>query len=221
LFNSPFISNFENKLIPTFYSQHQSIHHMKLLTALVLGLSTVFMAAHISAPASVNITESQVRWEASKVTGTHWGYVPLKNASLNYSGGKIIGGSFEMDMVNLTVEDLTDAKSKGNLTGHLKSDDFFSVAKFNSSTFTITEAKTSNRKDYTITGNLTIKGITQKISFPATVTVAGKKLTASGKITFDRTKFDIKYRSGSYFEDLADKMIYDEVKLDVKLVAAI
>ncbi len=194
---------------------------MKLLTTLILGLSTFFAAADLIAPATVNKTESQVRWEASKVTGTHWGYVPLKNATLDYSGGKIKGGSFDMDMVNLTVEDLTDAKSKGNLTGHLKSDDFFSVEKFNTSSFKITEAKSSNGTDYTITGNLTIKGITQKISFPAKVAVVGKKVTATGKITFDRTKFDIKYRSGSYFEDLADKMIYDEVKLDVKLVAAI
>jgi polyisoprenoid-binding protein YceI len=194
---------------------------MKLLAMLVLGISTFFAAANLIAPATVNKTESQVRWEASKVTGTHWGYVPLKNATLDYSSGKIKGGSFDMDMVNLTVEDLTDAKSKGNLTGHLKSDDFFSVEKFNTSSFKITEAKSSNGTDYTITGNLTIKGITQKISFPAKVAVAGKKVTATGQIKFDRTKFEIKYRSGSYFEDLADKMIYDEVKLDVKLVAAI
>ncbi len=201
------------------------------------------------------------------------------------------------------------SESKGSLTGHLKSDDFFSVEKFNTSSFKITEAKSSNGTDYTITGNLTIKGITQKVSFPAKVSVAGKKVTATGQIKFDRTKFeikfrsgsyfqilqtndlrrgkarcrigcclskrrllphknpqrfrflgifvgtikgitqkvsfpakvsvagkkvtatgqikfdrtkfDIKYRSGSYFEDLADKMIYDEVKLDVKLVAAI
>ena len=194
---------------------------MKLLATLVLGLSTFFATADLIAPATVNKTESQVRWEASKVTGTHWGYVPLKNATLDYSSGKIKGGSFDMDMVNLTVEDLTDAKSKGNLTGHLKSDDFFSVEKFNTSSFKITEAKSSNGTDYTINGNLTIKGITQKVSFPAKVAVAGKKVSATGQIKFDRTKFEIKYRSGSYFEDLADKMIYDEVKLDVKLVAAI
>jgi polyisoprenoid-binding protein YceI len=194
---------------------------MKLITTLVLGLSTLFAAPEYVAPATVNKAESQVRWEASKVTGTHWGYVPLKNASLDYAGGKITGGSFDMDMVNLTVEDLTDAKSKSSLTGHLKSDDFFSVEKFNTATFKITEAKSSNGKDYTITGTLTIKGIAQKISFPAVVALAGKKVTATGKITFDRTKFDIKYRSGSYFENLADKMIYDEVKLDVKLVATV
>ena len=194
---------------------------MKLITALILALGAFFSSNEILAPANVDKSESTVTWKASKVTGEHWGYVPISDAKLDVTGGKITGGSFEMDMVNLTVEDLTDPKSKGNLTNHLKSDDFFSVEKFNKSTFKITEAKTTNGTDYTISGDLTIKGITQPISFPAKASVAGNKLTASGAITFDRTKFDIKFRSGSYFENLADKMIYDEVKLDVKLVATI
>lgn len=195
---------------------------MKLITTLILSFSALFtFSENATPPVSVNKTESTVTWKAAKVTGEHWGYVPISNANLDYSKGKITGGSFEMDMVNLTVEDLTDPKSKGNLTNHLKSDDFFSVEKFNKSTFKITEAKSSNGTDYTITGTLTIKGISQTVSFPAKVSVAGNKMTATGQITFDRTKFDIKYRSGSYFEDLADKMIYDEVKLDVKLVATV
>ncbi len=194
---------------------------MKLITTLIISLGTIFTLSESPAPAVVNKTESTVTWKASKVTGEHWGYVPISDANLDVTGGKITGGSFELDMVNLTVEDLTDPKSKGNLTNHLKSDDFFSVEKFNKSTFKITSAKTSNGTDYTINGTLTIKGISQPITFPAKASVAGNKMTATGQITFDRTKFDIKYRSGSYFEDLADKMIYDEVKLDVKLVATI
>lgn len=194
---------------------------MKLITTLILAFGTFFTATENVAPVTVDKSESTVTWKASKVTGEHWGYVPISDAKLDVTGGKITGGSFELDMVNLTVEDLTDPKSKGNLTNHLKPDDFFSVEKFNKSTFKITEAKSSNGTDYTITGDLTIKGITQQISFPAKASVSGKKMTATGAITFDRTKFDIKYRSGNYFEDLADKMIYDEVKLDVKLVATI
>jgi polyisoprenoid-binding protein YceI len=195
---------------------------MKLITTLILTFGALFTFSENAAPpASVNKTESTVTWKASKVTGEHWGYVPISDAKLDVTGGKITGGSFEMDMVNLTVEDLTDPKSKGNLTNHLKSDDFFSVEKFNKSNFKITSAKTSNGTDYTISGTLTIKGISQPITFPAKASVAGNKMTATGEITFDRTKFDIKYRSGSYFEDLADKMIYDEVKLDVKLVATV
>lgn len=194
---------------------------MKLITALILSLAAVFSLTENPAPATVNKAESQIRWEASKVTGTHWGYVPIKNANLDVAGGKITGGSFDMDMVNLTVEDLKEEPSKGNLTKHLKSDDFFSVEKFNTSTFKITEAKSSNGTDYTISGTLTIKGISQPISFPAKVTMAGGKMTATGQITFDRTKYDIKFRSGNFFENLGDRMIYDEVKLDVKLVASV
>ncbi|MFC3417399.1 YceI family protein [Algoriphagus hitonicola] len=194
---------------------------MKIIAALIFIASTIFPIWELATPATVIISESQVRWEASKVTGNHWGYVPIKNAELDYSDEKITGGTFDMDMVNLTVEDLTDPKSNGNLTNHLKSDDFFSVEKFNTSTFEITEAKTSNGTDYTISGVLTIKGISHPASFPAKVTVAGTTITAVGALTFDRTDYDIKFRSGNFFENLGDQMIYDEVKLDVKLVATI
>ena len=166
------------------------------------------------------VKSSSVSWTASKVTRTHSGIITLGDSHLEMDGDRIVGGRIEVDMSTIVVTDL-EGEYKAKLEGHLKSDDFFSVEKFNTATFKITEAKSSNGKDYTITGTLTIKGIAQKVSFPAVVAVAGKKVTATGKITFDRTKFDIKYRSGSYFEDLADKMIYDEVKLDVKLVATV
>jgi polyisoprenoid-binding protein YceI len=194
---------------------------MKLIITLIIAFGTFFATNENFAPATVNKTESQVTWKASKVTGEHWGYVPISDAKLDYANGKITGGSFEMDMVNLTVEDLTDPKSKGNLTNHLKSDDFFSVEKFNKATFKITGVKSSSATDYTITGDLTIKGISKPVSFPAKVAVAGNKMTATGTIKFDRTHYDIKFRSGNYFEDLGDKLIYDEVNLDVKLVATI
>jgi polyisoprenoid-binding protein YceI len=174
-----------------------------------------------SAPATVNKTESTISWNAKKVTGEHYGKVPLQDAQLDYSNGKITGGSFTMDMVNLTVEDITDANSNKRLADHLRSDDFFSVEKFNTSTFKITEAKSSNGKDYTITGTLTIKGISNTVTFPATVSVEKGKIVANADITFDRTKYEIKYRSGNYFENLADKMIYDDVTLKVKLVASV
>ena len=194
---------------------------MKLITILIIAFGTLFASNENAAPASVNKSESTVTWKASKVTGEHWGYVPISDAKLDYANGKITGGSFEMDMVNLTVEDLTDPKSKGNLTNHLKSDDFFSVEKFNKSTFKITDVKSTSATDYTISGDLTIKGITKPVSFPVKVAVSGNKMTATGTIKFDRTNYDIKYRSGNFFTDLGDKMIYDEVNLDVKLVATI
>jgi len=192
---------------------------MKIVTSFLVLLATSWTIMTSNAPVNVNKTESTVTWHASKVTGSHYGKVPLSDGKLDYANGKITGGSFEMDMSNLTVEDLTDAGSNEKLTGHLKSDDFFSVAKFPKAMMKITNVKTTDGKTYEITANLTIKGITTPVTFPATLAMVNGKMVTTAEIKFDRTKYDIKYRSGSYFEDLADKLIYDEVKLDVKLVA--
>ena len=191
---------------------------MKILTLLFTFAFTAFTM--IPEVATVNTSESSITWTAKKVTGQHHGKVPITSATLDYQNGKILGGSFEMDMTSLTVEDITDPGMNKKLTDHLKSDDFFSVANHGKSTFTITNAKTSNGKDYQLTGDLTIKNITKPVTFPATVAVNGGIITATGKLTFDRTDYDIKFRSGSYFENLADKMIYDDVELDVKIIAS-
>ncbi|MEB2780438.1 YceI family protein [Algoriphagus sp. C2-6-M1] len=191
---------------------------MKIFTLLVTLAFTAFSFA--PEVATVDTAESTITWTAKKVTGQHHGKVPITSATLDYQNNRILGGTFEMDMTSLTVEDLTDPGMNKRLTDHLKSDDFFSVEKHNKSNFKITEAKTSNGKDYELTGDLTIKGITKPVTFPASVSVNGGKITATGKLTFDRTHYDIKFRSGSYFENLADKLIYDDVELDVKLVAS-
>ena len=192
---------------------------MKLITTLIFAFGTLISLSENPAPVKVNISESSVTWHASKVTGAHFGKVPISTANLDYADGKIIGGSFEMDMKNLTVEDITDAGTNAKLTGHLKSDDFFSVEKFGKSTLKIKSVKSTGGNNHEITGDLTIKGITKPVTFPATVSSTNGSITTTAEIKFDRTHYDIKYRSGSYFEDLADKLIYDEVKLDVKLVA--
>lgn len=195
---------------------------MKFITIISfvsLMFSSVFIGSEKELGAIVNKSESTVTWNAKKVTGEHYGKVRISDARLDYQNGKIQGGSFELDMTSITVEDITDANSNARLTNHLKSDDFFSVEKFNKSSFKITDAKTSNGKDYQITGDLMIKGISNPVSFPAKLDINGDQIIATASIVFDRTKFDIKYRSGSYFENLADKLIYDDVNLEVKLVA--
>lgn len=195
---------------------------MKLITIISfisLMFSSVLVGSESEIDAVVNKSESTVTWNAKKVTGEHYGKVQISDAQMDYQNGKIQGGSFELDMTSITVEDITDANSNAKLTNHLKSDDFFSVEKFNKSSFKITEAKTSNGKDYQITGNLIIKGISNPVTFPAKVDVQGDKIIATASIVFDRTKYDIKYRSGNYFENLADLVIYDDVNLEVKLVA--
>jgi polyisoprenoid-binding protein YceI len=200
----------------------QTKSYMKFITIISiisLMLSSVLVSSEKEVDAIVNKSESTVTWNAKKVTGEHYGKVQISDANLDYQNGKIQGGSFDIDMTTITVEDIKDANSNARLTNHLKSDDFFSVEKFNKSSFKITEAKTSNGKDYQITGNLIIKGISNPVTFPAKVETQGEKIIATASIVFDRTKFDIKYRSGNYFENLADKLIYDDVSLEVKLVA--
>ncbi|WP_304517961.1 YceI family protein [Cecembia rubra] len=194
---------------------------MKTIAIILLGVLLVVPFLPISKVYEVKVDKnvSTVTWRASKVTGTHFGKVKISQADLDYKNNRIQGGFFEIDMTSITVEDITDPGSNKRLTDHLKSDDFFSVDKFKTSSLKITEAKTANGKDYQINGNLMIKGISNPVSFPATVEVKGGEITATGKITFDRTKYDIKYRSGSFFDGLADRMIYDEVQLEIALVA--
>jgi polyisoprenoid-binding protein YceI len=164
---------------------------------------------------------SSVKWLGKKVTGEHYGTVKIKAGSFTVAGGQLTAGSFEVDMNSIVCDDLKDAEYNGKLIGHLKSDDFFSVAKFATASFKLTKA-TKGAKDgeYTVTGDLTIKGKTLPVSFPVMITEAGGNVTVSGDLTFDRAKYDIRYGSGSFFEGLGDKMIYDEVKLSLNIVSS-
>lgn len=194
---------------------------MKALSILlaVFALSAFTIHPMADSMLNVSLTESTVGWKGKKVGGEHYGKVSLISANLNYEKNRIIGGSFEIDMTSITCEDITSEGSNTRLVNHLKSDDFFSVETHPRAKFVLTEAKTKNGKDYEMKGNLTIKGKTNPVSFPAVVTEINDKVVANATIVFDRTAYDIQYRSGNYFENLADKLIYDDVEMVVKLVA--
>ena len=165
---------------------------------------------------SVDVAKSTITWVGKKVTGSsHNGTTVLKSGSLNVNGKNVTGGSFVIDMTAIK-----DAEGSEKLEGHLKADDFFGTDKFPTSAFVITKVAGSGTK-VNITGNLTIKGITKPISFPATVAVNadGTVSALAGKITVDRTKYDIKYSSSSFFGSLGDKAIDDNFEIGVKLVA--
>ncbi len=158
------------------------------------------------------ITKSQVVWKAYKVTGSHSGSVSLKSGNLTFDGNKLSGGSFIIDMTTLACTDL-EGDYKNNLEGHLKSDDFFGVEKHGTSALNITNVKSTGKNSYQVKGDLKIKGISKSMDFQ--VSIYGNKASANLKV--DRTDFGIKYGSGSYFEDLQDKMIYDEFDLNIDL----
>jgi len=168
---------------------------------------------------TVDAKSSKIVWGAKKVTGTHAGTIPLTSGSLVVDGDKLKGGSFVFDVKNLVVTDVTDAGMNGKLTTHLKSPDFFSVEAHPEAKFVISSVTPKGAGAYEVTGKLTIKGITNDVKFPATVKSEGKKITADAKIAVDRTKYDIKFRSANFFENLGDKAIDNEFTLDVSLVA--
>ena len=167
----------------------------------------------------VDSKQSKVTWIGRKVTGEHTGNISLMDGTFAFDGKAVTGGSFNIDMNSITCTDLTDAEYNGKLIGHLKSDDFFSTAKFAKSTLVLTKLVPTGKNQYNVMGNLTIKGVSHPIEFPATITVALDKITAKGKIMVDRTKYDIKYGSASFFDSLGDKAISNEFELNVDLVA--
>ncbi|ETZ20246.1 YceI family protein [Pedobacter sp. V48] len=162
---------------------------------------------------------SKLTWLAKKATGEHSGSVKVSNGSFTVENNTLKAGSFDIDTRTITNADLTDESANAKLVGHLKSEDFFSAEKFPKANFVIISATKTTGSQYNVKGKLTIKGITNEVSFPATIAVNGKKLTANAKITIDRTKYDIKFRSKNFFENLGDKVIYDDFDIDVALVA--
>lgn len=193
---------------------------------LVVALAALSFAAVANKPGKkapqtlrVDASASTFNWLAKKLTGEHNGTVQIQSGSLVTDGGKLTGGDFTVDLS--TIKDLDiQGDFAGRLETHLKSADFFDVAKFPTSTLKITKAVAKGGENYDLTGNLTIRGVTQPITFPAIVKITGKTASASAKFDIDRTKFGLTYRSKAFFENIGDKMIYDNFTVDVKIVAS-
>lgn len=192
------------------------------LIALLLALGivlTAFNHINLTDTYKVDVTKSMVKWVGKKVTGQHNGTIKVASGEVMLNKGKLSGGSFEIDMSTIICEDLTDEEMNTKLVGHLKSDDFFGVEKYPLSKFTITKAKAKGDEKYQISGEMTIKGATHKVEFPAQVIISDEMVKAEATIVLDRTKWGIKYGSGSFFDNLGDKMIYDDFEVSLTLVA--
>lgn len=176
---------------------------------LIVALSTLSVTAQTK---KIDASKSTIEWLAKKVTGQHNGIVNFKEGSLVFKGKKLKGGTFTVDMTSLTATDLT-GEWLGKLNGHLKADDFFGTEKFPTSTLVFKKISAKVVNVYTVTADLTIKGITKPVTFD--ITVNGN--TASTIFNVDRTKYDIKYGSKSFFESIGDKAISDEFELKVNL----
>ncbi len=169
--------------------------NLKSLGVFVLALSLT--TSVFAGTQKVDASKSSVKWLGKKVTGEHFGAISVKEGSLEVTGGKVTGGKVVIDMQSLTVEDVSNPTSE----------------------LVVTKVE-SNGNSHTFTGNLTIKGITNPATFTTTSSKEGKSTVYKGTLTIDRTKYNVRYGSKSFFENIGDKAIYDEFTLDFSLVVA-
>jgi len=185
-------------------------------------------AAGAAAVLKVDPAASQIKWEGSKklVKSAHNGFVKVKAGEVTMNGEQLVGGTFEIDMTSIENEDLKSSpKDQAKLVGHLKSPDFFNTDKFQTATFKITSVKAlkpakAGDPTHEITGDLTLKDKTNPVTFPAVITRDGNMTKAMANITIDRTKWDVRFGSTNFFENLAgDRIINNDISLALNLVA--
>ena len=159
----------------------------------------------------IDLEKSKIKWTGKEITtSSHYGTLKFVEGEIKFQP-EAVTGKVVVDMESLSVDDLTGG-SKARLEGHLRSDDFFSVSSHKSSTIEVTSSK-KNGDDFDIDGVLTINGISHPISFVLSV----DNKVATSKLTFDRSKYDVRFRSGTFFENLGDKLILDDIELEVEL----
>jgi polyisoprenoid-binding protein YceI len=181
---------------------------------ITITLTLISISFSYSQSLTANKTQSLIRWYGEELTGkTHFGNLSFKEGRIELQDGLIIGGNFVVNMTSLSVEDLSGG-AKARLEGHLRSDDFFSVDKYPEATLKISQKAKVEGDVQKLYGELTIKGIKHAVDF--SVILVDKK-TATANLTFDRSKYNVRFRSGSFFENLGDKLILDDIRMEVSL----
>ncbi len=179
-----------------------------IVAALIIATITFAFSPIEDGVQEVKVGTSSVTWKGYKVTGSHIGNIDLKQGALEFKDGNLVGGEFIIDMSTIESTDL-EGDYKAKLEGHLKSDDFFGVESYPTAKLVFNKVKSTGKNSYEVTADLTIKEKTNPVTFD--ISIYGNKATANIKI--DRTKFDVRYGSTSFFDDLQDKAIYDEFDL--------
>ena len=167
---------------------------------------------------NANIEKSKLEWLAEKITGFHTGTINLKSGTIEIKDFIINEAEFEIDMVSILCNNIPEVEYNNKLITHLKSDDFFSVEKFKTATIKLTKPVSFEKGYALVNANLTIKGITNPIEFKAVIQKVESEIKINANIIVDRTKYDVKYGSGSFFDNLGDNTIYDEFKVLINVV---
>lgn len=182
---------------------------LQLVVVLLLAASVSVFAQK----KEVNPETSIVKWTGKKIGGSHHGEIEVKSGYLEFNNEQITAGEILIDMNSITNKDLESEEYNQKLVGHLKSDDFFGVEKYPTSSFVVTKATKFTDGKASVTGKLTIKGKTEELTF--NVVKSGESYNALVEV--DRSKFDVRYGSNSFFDNLGDKAINDIFTLDITL----
>ncbi len=167
----------------------------------------------------INNAKSKVEWIGRKVTGAHNGTIDFKAGHLQFNDQFLSGGNFVIDTTSIKILDITDPETNAQFAGHLASDDFFSSEQFPEARMEVVQVEPREKGSYYVNGDLTIKGITHPIGFDMQVNQAENSVTVTGKMTIDRTKYNIRFRSGNFFTNLGDNLIYNNFDLNFTLTA--
>ena len=184
----------------------------KIILFIAAAALTVATSAHAQTY-QVKSDNAVVKWHGEKVTGEHNGKIQLKEGSFTVESNRITTGIFVIDMSSITNEDIENEEYREKLIGHLKSDDFFGVAKYPTAKLIITDSTPFNNNVATVKGQLTIKENTHPVAFEVT----RNESTYSADLTIDRSKYEVRYGSKSFFDGLGDKMIYDDFDLNINI----
>ena len=190
------------------------------ILSLVFSLFAIFTFAnnkHIE-KVRVNTKGSTIKWTGSKVSESHYGTVNINQGYLDINHGFLVGGNISIDMNSIQTQDMNSELNK-KLDNHLKNKDFFNVTQHPEATIDIKRALKSKDNTYKILADLTIKGITHTIEFMADVKIDGLNFLATANIKIDRTRWGIEYNSGSFVDDLGDRLILDEIEFEVFLLS--
>jgi polyisoprenoid-binding protein YceI len=163
---------------------------------------------------AVSTTESLVNWSAEGVGHGHNGTIGIQSGSFTMNNDKIEAGEITINMPSLLVTDIEDSLENAKLYGHLTTEDFFNVTAFPTATLTIKDGSDMNN----VVANMTIKDITEEVTFALSTTDNDGKLTLTSKLSIDRTKYGIIYSSGNFFEDLGDYLVEDNFNLDITII---
>jgi len=201
---------------PNLIPLNLNAQHMK--SSFFLAASYLITNMAFGQTLTIDPAASKVLWTATKITGEHTGGVPVKSGTIELSEASLVNARITLDMEVLTVLDIEDAGTNAKLLGHLKGPDFFETEKHPEATFTTTTVEKiadalPGKPNYRITGDLTIKRITLPNTFDCLFWMDGTTARAAAYLTFDRSKYDIKYRSGTFFPEIGDKAISDTVSL--------